>query len=107
MRGAMVEPLAYFRSADAAARFDRVLDFLVTASESHKSEEKEMVDEVLSLLNEPGMDAEALKVFRQWFGLVNVFQCEQCGYQSSHYDATGCPECGRSNMDIRVVQEKG
>lgn len=55
-----------------------------------------MLDEVLRLLNErePG---EALEVFRKHFGLINTWQCKQCGATS-----TCCPLCCGRTMGCGV-----
>ena len=64
-----------------------------------------MLDEVLRLLNErePG---EALEVFRKHFGLINTWQCKQCGATSSHYSSQSvCKKCGSADIRFAVVME--
>lgn len=40
MRGAMIEPLAYFRTDECADRFERVIDYLVTMDTDRGKEPK-------------------------------------------------------------------
>lgn len=64
-----------------------------------------MLDEAIDYLNQREY-GEALKVFRQYFALRNVWRCVECGKESSGYEILrGCPTCG-GEMETRVVRGK-
>lgn len=63
-----------------------------------------LLDEAASLLNR-GESISALKTLRQFAGLVNVWQCESCNYQSDATTSAGCPMCS-GDMKAVVVRER-
>ena len=65
-----------------------------------------MLDEVVDLLNQRE-HMDAIKVFRQYYGIKNVWCCVKCGTNTGGYNTLrGCPKCGSKEMVIRVIRSR-
>ncbi len=63
-----------------------------------------MLDEVVDLLNQREY-MYAIKAFRRYYDLKNVWSCVKCCTNTSGYNTLrGCPKCGSKEMVIRVIR---
>lgn len=90
-----VKPTEYYVIPDAPEPNRHVAEI--------ESKQEKMISEALALLND-GETAEALKVFRRHFGLVNRWVCLSCGHVSNSVSSAGCAACGSRDVVVRVVR---
>jgi len=86
-----------------------ILDILKDYEHEHEKEETStldaMLDEVVNCLNQRE-HMKALKEFRRYYNIKNVWFCVKCWQHSSGYNIRrGCPKCG-GEMGIRVIRSR-